>query len=246
MSTIIIPARYASSRFPGKPLAELCGKTMVERVILKALESKASRVILATDDNRILEAAKNIDDNRFKAIMTPDNLASGTDRIAYAVLNMEEEDDIFINVQGDEPFIPSCLIDSLIDIFEDKSVEMATAVTKFKDMDEVENPNHVKVVLDKDNFALYFSRSKIPYNRDNLEIASYLRHIGIYAFRREILLTFAKMERSYLERIESLEQLRALEAGIRIKCVESSYTPISIDTRDDLANAIKFLENNLG
>ena len=234
---VVIPSRYASSRFPGKPLALLCGRPMVQHVYEKAAASSADMVLVATDDDRIYNAVEAFGG---KAVMTSENHPSGTDRIAEAVLNCGEKVDIIINVQGDEPLIPTSVIDELIDIMKkDPSIAMATVGVP--DERERMTENNVKVVFGADNYALYFSRSMIPFLRaGGTEVPPYL-HWGIYAYRRETLERFVQLPPGKLEECEKLEQLRALENGIRIYVHVSNLTSIGIDTPADLELAEKKL-----
>ena len=230
MSTIIIPARYASTRFPGKVMAEIGGKPMIVRVAEQCLKTEADQVYVAADDERVAEAVRALG---VPVVMTPPDLPTGTDRIAMIAKDLN--DDIIINVQGDEPFIPPTLINSLIKQLKDEdSLNMNSACTVFKHDADVNNPAHVKVVLDKNGYALYFSRLPIPFDRDgNINPLRY-KHIGIYGYRRKFLLEFAQMDKTPLESSEMLEQLRALESGERIKMVKTDYMPLSVDTREDL------------
>jgi 3-deoxy-manno-octulosonate cytidylyltransferase (CMP-KDO synthetase) len=231
MSAVIIPARYASTRFPGKLLAPLGGEPIIAHTVRSALKSKADKVYAVTDDERIAAALKGCPD-RLKIIMSDPSIPTGTDRVAFAAKNIDDE--IIINVQADEPFIPPALLDNLALALEaDKNTGMASACVPFGD---AENPNHVKVVLDSGNFALYFSRCPIPFDRDRKGITRY-KHIGVYAFRRDTLFKFAALNSTPLENAEMLEQLRALENGIRIKMLITDYFPISVDTPDDLRMA---------
>ncbi len=239
MSAVIIPARYGSIRFPGKVLADIDGKPMIVRVAEQAVKTSADKVIVVTDHADVYKACENLEN--VLVMMSPDTLSTGTDRVAYAAKDID--DDIIINVQGDEPFIPPELIDQLIHGLEnDPSLKMITACVPFADINNSENPSAVKVVLDENDFALYFSRYPVPYNRDNIDEIVRYRHIGIYGFRREYLFEFAKQERTFLEKCENLEQLRAIEKGVKIKVVKTSYNPLSVDTYEDLQNILKILE----
>lgn len=241
MSSIIIPARYKSTRFPGKVLANIGGKPMILRVAECCLKTKADNVIVVTDSTEVYEVCKAA--GGFQVINSPDNIATGTDRVAFAANKID--DDIIINVQGDEPFIPPALIDNLIGgLSDDKSLKMITACTPFKADDEAGNPSAVKVVMDKKGYALYFSRCSIPFDRDNIEKVIRYRHIGIYGFRRDFLFEFASLERTPLEKSENLEQLRALENGVKIKVVKTDYNPVSVDTPADLEVAENYFNLN--
>lgn len=247
--TVIIPARYASSRFPGKPLVEIHGKPMVQHVYERATEAGASRVIVATDDERIVETVHKFGGSY---CMTSANHESGTERLAE-VIDIEQitSDEIVVNVQGDEPFIPAKNIQQVANnLFKFNAAQMATLAVKIEDSEEAFNPNSVKVVVDKSGFAMYFSRSTIPYDRarflnaDNInEIGDYyLRHIGIYAYRAGFIKQYIEMSPSGLEQIESLEQLRVLWHGEKIHVdVAQESPPVGIDTPDDLVRLIKTL-----
>ncbi len=226
----VIPARYASTRLPGKPLKDIAGKPMVCRVYDRAAKAaKVSRTLVATDDERILQA---VQEHGGEAMMTRKDHPTGTDRLAEVAAAFPEAD-LIINVQGDEPLIEPSLIDELASVFAtDSELQMATVKTEMTEKDEQENPNNVKVVTDKDGYALYFSRSLLPYPR-NAGCPVY-KHIGIYAYKRDFLLQYAKMESTPLEAAESLEQLRALENGYRIKVVETKAKFVGVDTAEDL------------
>ena len=232
----VIPARYASTRLPGKPLKDIAGKPMICRVYERA--SKASRVaaaIVATDDSRIYEA---VVQHGGKAVMTRKDHPTGTDRLAE-VAEKYQDVDLIINVQGDEPLIEPALIDELAAAFDgDADLQMATVCTEITYASEQQNPNNVKVVMDKQGYALYFSRSLLPYPRH--AGTPVYKHIGIYAYKRDFLLAYAKMAETPLEHAESLEQLRALENGYRIKVIKTPYRFVGVDTAEDLekVNAI--------
>ena len=226
----VIPARYGSTRFPGKVLAELCGKPMIQWVYEKAAASIADEVIIATDDPKVAKAVEGFGG---RAVMTSPNHPSGTDRISEAVQGLDCG--IIINVQGDEPLIPTSVIDGLIrKMQEDASIEMSTvAVPRLRS--EIENdPNKVKVVFDERNFALYFSRSIVPYLREGGKDAKTYLHWGIYGYRRETLERFVRLPEGRLESCEKLEQLRALENGHKIRVVETKYESLGVDTPEDL------------
>ena len=230
-SICVIPARYSSTRLPGKPLKDICGKPMICRVWERASRAKSvAEVIVATDDERILSA---VEKNFGRAMMTRADHKTGTDRLAEVAEKFSDAE-VVVNVQGDEPLIEPRLIDELVALFvEDKNLQMATVATELTDEDEMKNPNNVKVVLDKNNDALYFSRSLIPFPR-NVGKSKIFKHIGIYAYRRNFLLAYAKMEPTPLEQSESLEQLRALENGFKIRVIKSSCKFIGVDTEEDL------------
>lgn len=237
---VIIPARYASSRFPGKPLADLAGKPMVAHVCARAAQAGASAVHVATDDERIARAVRG---HGFSVVMTGAGHASGTDRLAEAARALRLADgEIVVNVQGDEPLIPPALIRAVAARLEnERSVSMATACHALHDAAQAASPHVVKVVLDAQGYALYFSRSRIPYPRAG-EAACY-RHAGIYAYRARFLKQFAALEPAPLERAEALEQLRALWHGHRIAVVVSdAEIPPGVDTPEDLEAVRRMLQ----
>jgi 3-deoxy-manno-octulosonate cytidylyltransferase (CMP-KDO synthetase) len=238
---IVIPARYASTRLPGKPLIDIEGKPLLQWVYEGACRSKfADGVLIATDDERIKNAAHTFG---AEAIMTDPNLPSGTDRVFAAIQGREA--DLIINLQGDEPFIEPSIIDQLFSTMEKGGVEMATLCCPMAEEREYRDPNTVKVVLDSAGFALYFSRSPIPFSRTlNSELRTpncLYKHIGIYAFTRSFLQRFVSMPKSPLEATESLEQLRVIENGYRIKVIVTDYNGFGIDTPEDLERARKLL-----
>jgi 3-deoxy-manno-octulosonate cytidylyltransferase (CMP-KDO synthetase) len=242
----VIPARYSSKRFPGKPLVDILGKPMIQWVYENAMGSKLlDFLIVATDDERIYNVVKSFGGN---VIMTPSDIQTGTDRVAY-VLN-EFDADIVANIQGDEPLLTSEMIDRAIEPFlNSEKVDISTLAVKINDVDLIFNPNVVKVVFDKDKIALYFSRSPIPFCRDAknekdwLRLGNFYKHIGLYVYSRESLLRFVSLRRSSLEEIEKLEQLRALENGFRIKVVISESDTIGVDTPEDVEKIVAFLKN---
>jgi 3-deoxy-manno-octulosonate cytidylyltransferase (CMP-KDO synthetase) len=228
----VIPARFASTRFPGKPLADIDGRPMIEHVFLRAKASPAvSRVIVATDDLRIAAVVKAFGG---EARMTRDDHPSGTDRLAEVAATLDC--DIVVNVQGDEPLIDPGAIAELVAPFSaDPSVQMTTLYRRISAPGELADPNIAKIVIDRAGFALYFSRAPIPYIRDPRGGWPPLyRHVGLYAYRRNALMVLASLEPTPLERAESLEQLRALEHGIRIRAVETRYDSLEVNTPDDL------------
>lgn len=229
----IIPARFGSTRFPGKALADLLGKPVIQWVYEGCLKAKTlDQLLVATDDDRIYRAVEGF---AGKAVMTSSAHASGTDRVAEVAKGLEA--DIVVNIQGDEPFIEGALIDELTGPFlNDPGLNMATVSGRFTEEEDVSDPNIVKVVCDLEGNALHFSRYPIPFRRNATEVRV-LKHIGIYALRREFLLRFAEWEPTPLERTEGLEQLRALEHGERIKVVRTDYNPLGIDTPEDLERA---------
>lgn len=227
----VIPARYASTRLPGKPLADICGKPMICRVLERASRArKPDKVIVATDDKRICDAVRA---EGGEALMTRADHLTGTDRLAE-VAEAYPAVDLIVNVQGDEPLIEPSLIDDLIAPFEmDENLPMATVMTRMEDAEEQLDPNNVKVVVDKLGYALYFSRSLVPYPR--AAAGPVYKHIGIYAYRRDFLLRYARLEPTPLEKAESLEQLRALENGCGIRVLETDCRFVGVDTAEDLA-----------
>ena len=244
---VIIPARWGSTRFPGKPLAKLDGKTVIRRVVEAALRSQSARPILvATEDNRIADEIRaHFAPDAATATMTSENCHTGTDRLAEVTRAQfsGEAHRIIINVQGDEPFINPTHIDALIDLMtRDTDLKMATLVTPLLDAAQIADPNVVKAVVSARSRALYFSRAAIPFDRDNAEIVR-LRHLGVYAYEATWLLEMAALPPSNLEEIEKLEQLRALEAGVEIGVVTvENVVPIAIDTPADLERAAQFLK----
>lgn len=242
-TVVVIPARYGSTRFPGKALASLCGKPIIQRVWERAVKSKADQVLVATDDDRIMEAVASFGG---KAVMTSPNHPSGSDRIMEAVQNIDA--DVIVNVQGDEPCMPPELIDKLIDMMTAPDApDMGTVIVPCKREDVENNPNKPKVVISEDGYALYFSRSMIPYLREGGTEMKVYRHWGIYAYRRAALQKFVSLPESNLEKCEKLEQLRALENGMRIKTIETTYDGVDVNTPEDLAEAEKlFRETGMG
>lgn len=235
----VIPARFASTRLPGKPLKDIAGKPMVVRVYERASQAGlVDETLVATDDERIKDA---VEAAGGRAMLTRADHATGTDRLAE-VTEAYPQVDLIVNVQGDEPLIEPGLIDQLAGLFADEpDLQMATVKTEMKDEDEQRNPNNVKVVCDKAGYALYFSRSLMPYPRKGG--CPVYKHIGIYAYRREFLLKYAKMEPTPLEKAESLEQLRALENGFRIKVVETKASFVGVDTPEDLERVNEIYRN---
>lgn len=230
-TAIIIPARYGSSRLEGKPLIEVLGKPIIQWVYEKAQMAKlADIIIVATDDERIYNAVKNFGGN---VEMTSVNHKCGSDRIRE-VVERHPEISYIVNLQGDEPLIEPASIDEVIkNVKNDETTDISTLVRLLSDENEINNPNLVKCVRDLNGFALYFSRSKIPYER-NCGIAEFWGHLGIYGYKRNALLKMSSLPQSPLERTESLEQLRALENGMRIKTSVVDFVPVGIDTADDL------------
>ena len=236
----VIPSRYASTRLEGKPLKDICGHTMVEWVYKRALKSKLDGVVVATDDERIVDEVKSFGGN---VILTRKDHINGTSRIAE-VCETYTDYDVIVNIQGDEPLIEPDMINSIIDSFiEDNTIPMSTLKYKLTDMTEIENPNAVKVVTDKNDFAIYFSRSVIPYPR-NLNMDNYYKHVGIYGYKRDFVMEYAKMESTPLELSESLEQLRVLENGYKIKVLETPYKIIGVDTQEELERVRESITKN--
>ncbi|RYF84454.1 MAG: 3-deoxy-manno-octulosonate cytidylyltransferase, partial [Chitinophagaceae bacterium] len=229
----VIPARYASTRLPAKLMQDLGGKTVIRRTYEAALNTALFDDVFVVTDSEII--FNEIVSNGGKAIMSRKEHESGSDRIAEAVLAIET--DIVVNVQGDEPFIDAETLSKLLVAFrEDHSrlIDLASVMYQITDTSEIENPNNVKVVVDQSGFALYFSRSVIPYPRDVNAGARYFKHVGIYAFRKQALLDFASLPMKSLEASEKLEQLRYLEFGKRIAMIETNHASIGIDTAEDL------------
>jgi len=241
---IIIPARLDSSRLPKKVLLDLKGKTVIQRVYEQCLKVKnVDGVYVATDSIEIKEVCETFTNN---VIITKSTHKSGTDRIGEAVSAIDC--DIVINVQGDEPFIEPSLIEALVNSFSNSEISMSSAMSKINNVKDLQNTNVVKVVTDLHNNALFFSRSLIPFPRDVKEISiakevieesQFFRHIGIYGYRKDFLLHFVNLEQSYLEKVEKLEQLRALENGFKIKMIEANSSLIGIDTQEDYEEALK-------
>ena len=246
---VIIPARFSSSRLPGKPLKDICGRTMISRVADRALASGAGAVYVATDAPAVAEAAAT---DRVQVIMTSPDHSSGTERLAEAARILDlAPDTVVVNVQGDEPLIPPSLIRQAADLLAFGDAPMATLAVPIGDPEEIFNPNAVKVVTDSQGHALYFSRAPIPYDRDgfaagNLRLSgNHLRHLGIYAYRAGFLQQFVSWEPSPLEELEKLEQLRVLGHGERILvAVADTVPPPGIDTQEDLDRVIAYLREH--
>ena len=241
----IIPARYASTRFPGKPLAVLGGKTVIQRVYEQA-SSVLEEAYVATDDERIFDAVEAFGG---RAVMTRADHKSGTDRIEEAAEKIGTNADVIINIQGDEPFIQKSQIETLMQLFEVPETQIGTLGKRFETIDAALNPNSPKIVTDLQGFALYFSRSVIPFVRGQqqavwLEKYPFLKHLGLYAYRREVLREITKLPQSPLEIAESLEQLRWLENGYRIRVGITDVETVGIDTPEDLQRAEEFLKEN--
>jgi len=242
----VIPARYGSQRLPAKPLTDLLGKTMIERVYEQACKARRlNQVIVATDDDRIVSVVQAFGG---RVAVTPPEIKSGSDRVAAVAARTDG--DIFLNIQGDEPLIDPRMIDTAAEILiDDAQATVGTLAKRIETKEELINPGIVKIVIDKNSYALYFSRSMIPYVRDEADSTKWLskqtfyKHIGLYVFRREFLLRFAKMPESNLERSEKLEQLRILENGFRIKVGFTEHDSIPIDTLADVERVVDILKH---
>ncbi len=236
----VIPARFASTRFPGKPLAVIAGKPMIEHVWQRAGQARLiNRLLIATDDERIRAAARSFGAD---VAMTRADHVSGTDRVAEAAAATDAE--VVVNIQGDEPLIDPVSIDLAIQtLLDDAGCQLATLKKRLTRPEDIQNPNVVKVVTTHDGRALYFSRSPIPYNRGGGAV--YFKHIGLYVYRRELLLNYSALAAGVLEDVEKLEQLRALENGISIRVAETDYETIGVDTPADLASILPFFTDSL-
>lgn len=237
---IVIPARYGSTRLPGKPLVSLAGKTMIQRVYERAkLAKRAHQVIVATDDERIIKAVKEFGG---EARMTRSDHRTGTERVAEVAAHVEG--DVFVNAQGDEPLLDPAAIDTAVEaLLEDPPASVATVATPVKVLSDVMDPNVVKTVLDFDGYALYFSRAPIPWVRDTAGKVhvKYWKHLGLYVFQREALLEYPTLPQGELERIEQLEQLRWMENGWKIRVAEVEHDAVSVDVPEDVARVEKLL-----
>jgi len=237
----VIPARYRSTRLEGKVLADICGKPMIQRVYERACQAALlDKVIVATDDERIRSAVTAFGG---EAVMTSPHHASGTDRIGEAIKHVDAE--VVVNIQGDEPLIQPAAIDAVIEpLFKDGSIPMATVMQEIFDPRDHGDPNVVKVVTDINGFALYFSRSLIPYPRERIDYHVY-QHIGLYAYRKDFLLQYIRLEQTALEKIESLEQLRVLENGFQIKVMLVEHRQgLGVDTPEDLERVRSLFQRN--
>jgi 3-deoxy-manno-octulosonate cytidylyltransferase (CMP-KDO synthetase) len=229
----VIPVRHDSRRFPGKALAPILGKPMIRWVYEGVRQARlVDRVIVATDDPRIQEAAQGFG---AEAVMTSRDHRSGTDRAAEVAQNVDNK--IIINIQGDEPMISGRMVDSLTEALQDESIPMASLMTKVNDLGLIDDPNMVKVVVDKEGYALYFSRSPLPYQATDF----FYLHIGVYGFQRDFLLRFSGLKASRLETAEKLEQLRVLENGFRIRMIEVPHPALSVDTPQDIIRVEEIL-----
>lgn len=243
---IIIPARLTSTRLPRKVLLDLRGKTVIQRVYEQCVKVKNCDVFIATDDVEVKEICSSFTKN---VIMTSVEHESGTDRIAEAVSDLEC--DVVVNVQGDEPFINHNLITELFNVFEKSTdIKMSSVMEDIIDNEDINNPNVVKVVVDKNKNALYFSRSAVPFIRDEKDKANLLsksvffKHVGIYGYRRDFLLEYSKIPKSILENLEKLEQLRVLENGYKIRMIKTSYESLGIDTIEDYNKALQIIDES--
>ncbi|MCG2711289.1 MAG: 3-deoxy-manno-octulosonate cytidylyltransferase [Candidatus Omnitrophica bacterium] len=239
----IIPARYGSTRLAAKSLANILGKPMIQHIYERAREASVlDEVIVATDDERI---KKTVCDFGGKVVLTSKDHSSGTERLTEVVFDLDVK--VIVNIQGDEPLLhPSMINDVAYALLENKELVMATLKHRITDEKEFDNPNIVKVITDKENFAVYFSRSPIPNvlrKKEGVDIPLY-KHIGIYAYTKDFLLTFKGLKPSRLEEAESLEQLRAIEHGYKIKVLETKHETVSVDTQEDLDKVIRYLKNS--
>ncbi len=242
----IIPARYDSNRFPGKPLARIAGKSMIQHVVERAQAVKIlSRVVVATDDSRI---ARCVEQFGGEYVMTRKDHVSGSDRLAEAAAILEiSEHDVVVNIQGDQPLFPAEVVEQLVQpLLDDPTLPMSTLIFKIIRFEEIQDPNHVKTVFDRNNFALYFSRSPIPFQRnpDEKIKPTYYKHLGLYAYRKSFLLDFVALPEGEWERFEKLEQLRALEFGYKIKVTVTGHDSIEVDTPEDLLRVEKYLQKD--
>lgn len=239
----VIPARYASTRLPGKALAQIAGQPMIQRVVERVRQAQnVSRVLVATDDDRIKRA---VEGSGGEALLTRTDHRTGTDRVAEVAAHVPGE--IYVNIQGDEPLIDPETVDRVVsEMLEDESTQVATPCSAIKDKNDIMDPNVTKVVRDFEGNALYFSHAPVPWVRDKKDetvAVKFWKHIGLYAFRRDALLEFPTLPPGELERIEQLEQLRWLENGFRIRVVETEYDAVSVDVPEDIARVEKILRS---
>lgn len=238
----VIPARYEATRFPAKLMQDLGGKTVIATTYQNVVATRLfDEVLVATDSQIIFDEIRNIGG---KAVMTGKH-ETGSDRIAEAVQNIHC--DIVVNVQGDEPFLKTEPLQQLIEVFNDdenKNISLASLKIKLYDEEEISNPNNVKVITDLEGFAMYFSRSVIPFHREKLLEAEYYKHIGVYAFRKEALMKFSQLEMTPLEKLEKIECIRYLEHGMKIKMLETDFIGVGIDVPEDLEKARQILREN--
>ncbi len=240
----IIPARYHSTRFKGKPLANIAGKPMIEWTYRQSKKARIlERVIVATDDERIFRTVKNFGG---EAWLTSGKHKSGTDRIAEVARKMNlSKDAIVVNIQGDEPLLKPAMITQLVKpLLKDKTLNMTTMSYRIRKKEEIDNANIVKVVTDRKGYALYFSRSVIPYTDSSSKTKKrdFFKHLGLYAYRKNFLLKFTRMPPTEIEKRERLEQMRALENGYRIKVIESKFDPVEVDTPEDISKVLQELK----
>jgi 3-deoxy-D-manno-octulosonate cytidylyltransferase len=235
----MIPARYAATRFPFKLMQPLGDKTVIRQTYDNTVATGLFDEVYVVTDHEII--FNEIQSNGGKAIMSRQQHESGSDRIAEAIADMEV--DIILNVQGDEPFVNKEPLRKLLQAFDDENVQVASLMKRFSDSSLQLNPNYVKVVVDKNNDSLLFSRSIIPYQRDDELLPDYFEHIGVYAFRKDALLQFTKWPQAKIEQVEKLEQLRYLYNGIRLRMIETAEVSVKIDVPEDLANAERFLQS---
>jgi 3-deoxy-manno-octulosonate cytidylyltransferase (CMP-KDO synthetase) len=238
---VVIPARYGATRLPGKPLVQLAGKPMIQRVYERATLAKtASRVIVATDDDRILQAVEHFGG---EALMTRADHRTGTERVAEVAAHVDG--DVFVNVQGDEPLLDPVAVDTAVNsLLEEPNADVATVATPIRTPADIMDPNVVKTVLDFDSNALYFSRAPVPWVRDtaNKIQVRHLKHLGLYVFQRAALLEYPTLPQGELERIEQLEQLRWMENGVKIRVAEVEHDAVSVDVPEDVARVEKLLQ----
>lgn len=241
-SAILIPARLKSTRLPNKIILDICGKPMIQWVYEQVIKSQyVDSIYIVTDSLQIADIVENFGG---MVIFTSPNHQSGTDRIAEAIEKIDNE--IIINVQGDEPLIDFHLIDKLILELKNRDSYFVSAMSKIENIEELQNPNIVKVIQDINSYAIYFSRSPIPFNRDgNIDISQYKKHIGIYGYKRDFLKQYSSLSPTFLEQSEKLEQLRAIEHGFKIKMVDTTYKSIGVDTIEDLERVRKIICGNL-
>ncbi|MEJ2136322.1 MAG: 3-deoxy-manno-octulosonate cytidylyltransferase [Desulfofustis sp.] len=241
----IIPARYKSNRFPGKPLALISGKPMIQHVVERARKvDLLTQVVVATDDSRIADCVESFGG---EFVMTRDDHVSGTDRLAEAAAALGVSDnDIVVNIQGDQPLFPPEIIEQVTrPLLEDPELPMSTLIYKIVRKEEINDPNHVKTVFDRDHNALYFSRSAIPFQRNPEQgTPTYYKHLGVYGYRKNFLLTFVGLPEGEWEHFEKLEQLRALEFGYRIKVVLTAHDSVEVDTREELSRVEELINGN--
>lgn len=238
----VIPARYASTRFEGKPLKDINGNTMIEWVYKRAENADIDKLVVATDDERIFNTVKNFGGN---AVMTSKEHENGTSRIIEVINTPEYNDfDFIINIQGDEPLIDIKSINLLADNYRKEKSEIVTLKKEFNKNENIENPNIVKVITDFNDNAVYFSRSAIPYERNSMKNFKYYKHIGIYGYTSKFLNELKSLKEGILEKIESLEQLRFIENGYKIKVLETVSEVIGVDTEEDLKEVIKYIKEN--